>query len=586
MTGKKAQRRLAAILATDVVGYSRLVGMDEEGTLARLSALRRELIDSAIASHGGRIVKTIGDGLLVEFASVVDAVRCATWMQREIQARADGDPADKRILLRMGINLGDIMVDGDDILGDGVNIAARLEGIAQPGSIYLSEDAYRQTRGKLDQEFIDLGERELKNITHPLRVYAIPAPREPAPAPSVPNQAAPAVERVSIAVLPFQNLGGAKDDEYVSDGIAEDIVTALSRWRWFFVIARNSSFTYRSRGGSPAGFGRELGVRYVLEGSLRRAGTRVRITVRLIDTASGANIWTESFDRDMGSVFALQDEITRHVVAAIEPEMVRSEGDRAVRKNIRDLNAFECYQRGMWHFNKVTEEAFADALLQFHRAIALDPELSLGYTGLARTLYGGVAYGWSREPMRDMVAARDAANTAINLDRYDAFSHHALAGAFLYLGQHQDALDEAEKTIALNPNFAYGYLRLGQVLTYFGRAKEAVAPIEQSIRHSPYDPQLGGMRAQLALAYYHAGAFPAAMHEAQAAINLRNLRALPVLGASAARLGRKAEAHAAFESWAARSKAAALGKNVLNPPYANTADLADLREGFRLAASL
>ncbi|MGN6517134.1 MAG: adenylate/guanylate cyclase domain-containing protein [Rhizomicrobium sp.] len=580
MTAKKTQRRLAAILATDVVGFSRLVGMDEEGTLARLAALRRDLIDSAIAAHDGRIVKTIGDGLLVEFASVVDAVRCATWMQREILARAEGDPADKRILFRMGINLGDIMVDGDDILGDGVNIAARLEGIAQPGSVYLSEDAWRQTRGKLDQEFVDLGERDLKNIAHPLRVYAIPPPGDAGAMGSV--TAKPAVaERVSIAVLPFQKPGGGKDDEYFSDGIAEDIVTALSRWRWFFVIARNSSFTFKSRGDSPVHFGRELGVRYVLDGSIRRAENRVRITVRLIDTASAANVWTETFDRDMGSVLALQDEITRHVVAAIEPEMVRSEGDRAVRKNIRDLNAFECCQRGMWHFNKVTDEGFRDALLQFHRAVALDPELSLAYTGLARTLYGSVAYGWSQDPMRDIVAARDAAATAIALDRYDAFSHHALAGALLYLGQHKDALEEAEKTIALNPNFAYGYLRLGQVLIYSGRAKEAIAPIQQSIRHSPYDPQLGGMRAQLALAYYHAGEYASAMHEAQASVNLRNIPALSVLAAGAARGGHPAEARIAFQSWTSRAKTS---KNMLHPPYANPADLADLRDGVRLAA--
>lgn len=584
MTNSGVERKLAAILAADVVGFSRLIGLDEEGTIARLQALRRDAIDPAIALHRGRIVKTTGDGLLVEFASVVDALRCAITVQRELHARNASEPSDTHIRLRIGVNIGDIAVDGDDILGDGVNIAARLESIAQPGSIYVSEDAWRQARGKMNETFVDLGERELKNIAQPLRVYAIAPPDGfVAEEPPAARTHRPLSEKASIAVLPFQNAAGDKDDEYFSDGITEDIVTALSRWHWLFVIARDSSFTYRGRAISPAHFGAELGVRYVLTGSVRKAGARLRITVQLIDSASGTNIWTESFDRQIVDVFALQDEITQHVVGAIEPELARSESNRAIRMNLKDLNAFDCYQRGMWHFNKVSEPACAEAILLFRQAIDRDPRLSLGYTGLARALYAGVAYGWSKDPAREIAQARDAAQMALSLDRHDADSHFALSGALLYLCQHKDALDEAEKTVALNPNFAFGHFRVGQVLTYAGRAKEAIAPVERSLRHSPYDPQLGGMRGLLALAHYQAGNYNSAAREAEAAVNLRNFRATPVLAASLARLGRNDEAHAAFAAWMARPRNAA-ARTALPLPYANPADQQNLRSGFLAAA--
>jgi adenylate cyclase len=580
------ERRLAAVLAADVVGYSRLIGMDEEGTIARLQAIRRDVIDPATSAHRGRIVKTIGDGILIEFGSVVDALRCAIALQQAIHERGAAEPAEKRIRFRIGVNLGDITVDGDDILGDGVNIAARLESIAQPGSVFLSEDAYRQTRGKMQEVFVDLGERALKNIAHPLRVYAIAPPDgfadDAAQTASPANR--PLSEKTSIAVLPFQNVGGGVEDEYFSDGITEDIVTALSRWHWLFVVARDSSFTYRNSKTSPASFGAQMGVRYVLTGSVRKAGTRMRITVQLIACANAASIWTESFDREIVDVFALQDEITQHVIGAIEPELARSETNRAIRMNLKDLSAFDCYQRGMWHFNKVSEPACAEAIMLFRQAIDRDPRLSLGYTGLARALYAGVAYRWSADPARDIAQARDAAQTALGLDRRDADSHFALSGALLYLCQHTDALDEAEKTIALNPNFAFGYFRIGQVLTYAGRAKEAIAPIERSLRHSPYDPQLGGMRGLLALAHFHAGNYNSAAREAEAAVNLRNLRAMPILAASLARLGRQEEAHAIFAGWLARPRNPA-ARTALPLPYANPADKQNLRNGLLLAAA-
>src|SRR5208282_2595999 len=501
-------RKLATILAADIVGYSRLTGADEENTLERLRALRRELLDPVIEQHRGRVVKRIGDGILVEFASVVDSVRCAVALQQGMAVRNAGVAPDRCIVFRIGINLGDIVVEEDgDLMGDAVNIAARLEGIADPGGIMLSEDAWRQALGKITIEFADLGERELKNIALPVHVYsASPEGLSSSDAPIASRPVYPPLpDRPSIAVLPFLNMGGQPEQEYLADAITEDLLTALSRWRWFFVIARNSSFAYKNRAVDVKQIGRELGVRYLLEGSVRQGGTRVRITGQLIDVSTAAHIWADNFDRELADIFALQDEITENVVSAIEPAMLHSEGVRIVRKNPKDLSAFDCFQRGMWHFNAMSQTSYQEALSLFRQCIARDPELSLGYIGLARTLYNGVTYGWTSEPRRDLVEAQGAARTAITLDPHDAYGHFALSGASLYLGLHEESLDEAERAIALNPNFAFAHFRLGQVLMYLGRPADAVAPIERSMRHSPFDPQLGAMRTQLALVHYHAG---------------------------------------------------------------------------------
>ncbi len=391
------------------------------------------------------------------------------------------------------------------------------------------------------------------------------------------------MERTSIAVLPFQNPLAKEADAYFADDITESIISSLSRWRWFFVIARDSSFTYRRGDTSPAAFGRKLGVRYVLDGNVRKIAGQVRITAQLIDTQTTAHIWAERFDRELVDVLSLEDDITQRVVDAIEPELARSEGVRAVRKNLKDLSAFDCYQRGMWHFNKVTRDGYAEALTQFRLALERDPDLSLGHTGLARTLYAGVAYGWAADPARDILEAKEAASTAIRLDRYDALGHFALSGALLYLAQHSDALDEAEKAIALNPNFGFGHFRLGQVLIYAGRAKEAVAPIERSLRHSPYDPQLGGMRGLLALAHFHAGDYEDAVRQARTAISQKNLRATPVLAASLMRLGRAEDAREAYRLYIEQSRNVPANLNTLAVPYADPADREDLRAALREA---
>ena len=353
MGDERVERRLAAILAADVVGYSRLVGIDEEGILAALKALRNSLIDPKITEYRGRIVKNTGDGALVEFASAVDAVRCAVETQREMADRTINIPEDRRIDFRIGINIGDIVIEEGDIFGDGVNIAVRLESIAAPGGVCVSEDVYRQVRGKFDATFEDIGEQKLKNIVQPVRAYRMRIVGTSAGASTGEHSTnLPLPDKPSIAVLAFQNMSGDVEQEYFADGIAEDIITALSKSRWLFVIARNSSFTYKGRSVDVKQIGRELGVRYVLEGSVRKSGNRMRITAQLIEAATGAHVWAERYDRDLADIFAVQDEITGSVVNAIEPAMAQAEQQRVSVKPPDSLDAWEAYHRGLWHFLK------------------------------------------------------------------------------------------------------------------------------------------------------------------------------------------------------------------------------------------
>ena len=352
MVAERVERKLAAILAADVAGYSRLMSADEEGTLARFKAHCADFIDPNIAEHRGRVVKTAGDGMLIVFSSVVDAVRCAIEVQRTIAEHNADIPSEQRIEFRIGINLGDIMIDGDDVHGDGVNIAARLEAIAQPGGIYISESSYQQVCDKVDIRFEDMGDQQLKNISRPVRAYRIALSETSAR--ERPTLALP--DKPSIAVLPFQNLSGDPDQEHFADGTVEEIITALSRIRWLFVIARNSTFIYKGRAADVKQVARELGVRYVLEGSVRKGGNRVRVTAQLIDATSGAHVWAERYDRDLSDIFAVQDEITASVAGVIEPTLADAEQQRVLRKPPERLDAWEAYQRGLWHFNKYGPE--------------------------------------------------------------------------------------------------------------------------------------------------------------------------------------------------------------------------------------
>ena len=399
MTEPRVERRLAAILAADIAGYSRLMGLDEEGTLRRLKEHRKGLIDPKITEHRGRIVKTTGDGMLVEFVSVVDAVRCAVEVQRGMVERNRDIPVDNCIQFRIGINLGDIMIDNDDIFGDGVNVAARLEALADPGGIMVSDVVHDQVRDKLSFFFEDLGEQAIKNIARPIGIHRVQILGLESAAPvgvlAPPGAGGGSLNRPSIAVLPFQNMSGDPDQEYFSDGIVEDIITALSRNHALFVVARNSTFTYKGRAVDVKKVGRELGVRYVLEGSVRKSADRIRVTGQLIDTSTGAHLWADRFDGTLKDIFDLQDDITLRVVGAIAPKLEDAEILRAMRKPTENLNAYDVYLRGMSHFHKARRDDIGEALKLFLRAVELDENFSTAYGMAAWCLLRRKMNGWA-----------------------------------------------------------------------------------------------------------------------------------------------------------------------------------------------
>jgi adenylate cyclase len=452
-------RRLAAILAADIVGYSRLMGIDETGTAQALRE-HRSAADPLIAEHGGRIVKTTGDGVLIEFGSVVGAVECAMGLQRLAAEWNAGIASERRMEWRIGVHLGDVLIEGEDILGDGVNIAARLESIAKPGGICVSEDAFRQVRGKVKAEFADIGEQTLKNIARPLRVYSIgsaPAPRQPISAPA----ALPLPDNPSIAVLPFANMSGDPEQDYFADGMVEEITTALSKLRWFFVIARNSTFAYKGRAVDVKQVGRELGVRYVLEGSVRKGGNRVRVTAQLVEAETGNHVWAERYDRDIGDIFVVQDEIAEHVVAAIEPELYAAEHIRSRRKPPESLDAWECLIRALSLISQGTREANAEAEQLCQRAIAIAPGYGQAHSLLAWALLRRTS--WSRD-LRTMAAEISAqARAALGFDDRDSWAYVVQGNLFTRLRRFDQAVNTLRRALKLNPNFALAHAQLGML---------------------------------------------------------------------------------------------------------------------------
>jgi adenylate cyclase len=499
MPAEPIQRRLAAILAADVVGYSRMMGADEEGTLARLKALRSEVIDPKIAEHGGRIVKTTGDGLLIEFDSAVAAVRNAVEAQQAISHHNAGVPEDQRLTFRVGINVGDVIADGDDILGDGVNIAARLEGIAPPGGICVSRSVVDQVEGKLDLAFEDMGEPALKNIDRPVRVYRVDIKAETIAA-GAPGTGEELVvpDKPSIAVLPFANMSGDPEQEYFSDGVSEDIITALSRIRWFFVIARNTTFAYKGASPDIRQVATELGVAYVLEGSVRKSGNRVRITAQLIDGATGNHVWAKRYDRDLADIFDLQDEITETIVGAIEPEMARTERERAKAKRPDNLNAWELAQRALWHTYHRTREDLEEAQRLFALARAADPGLALAYAGAEEACFFQSVGGYVEMPEATLAEGVRLARRAVELDSQDAFARYALGRALTFVLDHTEAIAELQSAVELNPSFAQAYYALGFAFAYSGQPEDAIDPMETAMRLSPHDPYIGQFMTHLA----------------------------------------------------------------------------------------
>jgi len=476
-------RRLAAILAADVAGYSRLMGADEEGTLERLKALRHELLDPKIAEHHGRIVKTTGDGLLVEFASVVDAVRCAVAVQQAMAERNTGVAAENRIELRIGINLGDVIVEGDDLYGDGINIAARIEALADAGGVFVSNTVHDHVRDRLPFVFEDLGEQQVKNIARPVRVYRV---RDLVAAKASAQPVLPLPDKPSIAVLPFANMSGDPEQEYFVDGMVEEIITALSRIRWLFVIARNSSFTYKGQAVDVKQIGRELGVRYVLEGSVRKAGMQVRITGQLIDALTGTHLWAGRFDGSLEDIFELQDRVAVSVAGVIEPALQAAEMRRSIERPTPDLGAYDLHLRALAVFFPQTKERIFATLRLLEQAIAIDRHYGPALSWAAICHMQLVTNGWAEAPETSRRKAIDLARQALQVGENDPA---ILANAAFVLAQFGEDIGAmiglVDRALALNPGYARGWFVSGLLRVFAGEHDLAIEHLEASLRLSP-----------------------------------------------------------------------------------------------------
>jgi adenylate cyclase len=584
MAGERVERRLSAIFASDIVGYSRLMEADEEGTLARMNAHRREFLEPAVAQNRGRIVKRTGDGVLIEFSSAVDAARCAIDVQRGMGERNAGVPPERRIELRIGIHVGDIMIEDDDIFGDGVNIAARLESIAQPGGICISDDAYRQVRGKVDVNFQDSGEQELKNIARPVRVYQLRP--EAATAAAEPASGLALPDKPSIAVLAFQNMSGDVEQEFFADGIAEDIITALSKAHWLFVIARNSSFSYKGKSVDVREVGRDLGVRYVLEGSVRKAGNRVRITTQLIDATSGHHVWAERYDRALEDIFAVQDEITRSIIGAIAPGIVAAEIQRTRGKEAAQLGQWERVMRAHWHVWRFTREDCREAFHLTDEILWRDPNNALALADLSFNWHFGGVFGWTTEPIaKAMEKSGDAARRAVAAEDRDATAQAALAVYEVFSNRHDDAIKRLMRAIELDPNSSLARGQLGVALSFGGEPDRSIAALEDAKRLSPRDYLMVIWHAVDAWSHLHAERFADAMACAKQAIEFNP--AFPdshgILAAAAAHLGQMTEAQAGLAEFVRLLPELTLSDPRLIRPFRRPADRERFLAGLRKA---
>ncbi len=611
------QRRLSAIMSADVVGYSRLMAADEEGTLARLKAHREELFDPAIAEHQGRIVKLMGDGALVEFASVVEAVRAGVEIQRDTAARNAELPADQRIVYRIGINQGDVIIDGDDIYGDGVNVAARLQERATPGGICISDRVYGDVRGKIDVGIDDLGDQELKNIPEPVRVYRVlMGPdvgktglmtltnrlRRPrlvmaasvtvvllgglaiwyGPWSIAPDQMGPmSSAKPSIAVMPFDNLNKDPKEDYFSEGIAKDIINDLSKFQNLLVIDSGSVSGDKGKSLSIEDISRELGVRYVLEGSVLKSGERVRINARLIDSATGQHIWAERYDQATDNIWDIQDEITGRIVRTLAVRITEIEQQRVLAKSTDDLEAYEFTLRGRALLALQSRSENFEARKLFRRAIELDPNYATAYAGLGWTYYETVRWGWTGSPQKAMGQAHDLSQKALSLEATNVYGRRLLATIYSLRRQHELALIESERLIAINPNDAGSFAQQGMALTWLGRPEGAILALERALR---FDPDLKpGIFWHLGLAYYLNERYTDS-----AAVLQRNIGRRPdpfrdylLLAAVYAQMDRTEEAARAAE---AVRRINPLYERVMRfDRFKNSADTARVEEGLRKA---
>jgi len=538
MTTQEVKRKLTAILSADVKGYSRLMGEDEVTTLKTLSAYR-DVMRNLVQHFNGRVVDISGDSLLAEFGSVVDAIQGAVEIQKELKTRNGELSENRRMEFRIGINLGDVIQEGDNIYGDGVNIAARVQSLAEGGGICISGTTFDQVEKKLGLGFEYLGEQTVKNIARPVRVYRV----------AIATPAAPfmAAEKPSIAVLPFINMSGDPEQEYFSDGITEDIITALSRLHWFFVIARNSTFTYKGKSVDVKYIGRELGVRYVLEGSIRKIGNRVRITAQLINATTGAHLWAERYDRELTDIFALQDEITQNVTAAIEPKLVEAEGVHFQGRSHEDLDAWDLVMRAVAHFWRMTAAESEAAIDMLRLAVQRYPNYAPAQSMLAFALLVSDHVGWAPAGQPYQLAA-DLAHRAAELDDNDPWAHLALGYLAFTTRKTDDAVREFQRALDLNPNFAAAYGYLGWAVVFDGRHEEATEYFQQAFRMSPHDPLIAFFYAGMCAAHYFGRRFDEAVEWGRKSIQQRPgfIAGHRILCASLAQAGRTEELHAAM----------------------------------------
>ena len=582
------ERRLAAILAADVVGYSRLMGTDEAGILKRLKALRSELVEPRIKERKGRIVKLMGDGLLAEFPSIVEAVQCAVDIQQRIAEREPDVSEEHRLILRIGVNLGDVIIEGLDIYGDGVNVAARLEALSDPGGICISDAVYEQVRDRLDLKFEDIGEQHVKNIDRPVQAWKWSASSaELTLTFGVDKASRPLADKPSIAVLPFDNMSGDTEQEYFADGVVEEIITALSRMRWLFVIARNSSFVYKGRAVDVKQVRRDLGVRYVLEGSIRKAGGRVRITGQLIDATTGAHLWADRYDGSLEDIFDLQDRVTSSVVGAIAPKLELAEIERAKHKSTSSLDAYDLYLRGLAAFHSWTVEGSEEALNYFYRAIEIDPEYAIAHAMAARCINQRLATQPSIVGVEETNEAERLARRAADLGRNDAM---ALTMAGITLGfSVKDVRGGAaltDRALALNPNLAWGWYSDGWLNVWLGNPEIGIDHIGRAMQLSPQDPLIFQMQTAMAHAHFTAGDDSKALSWAQKALHDRpdHFPALLAAAASAAHLGLEREAEDAKTRLFRLNPGIDLDYLTNLLPHQRPQDAARWAEGLRKAA--
>lgn len=580
------ERRLSAIMAADVVGYSRLMGEDEVSTLNRLKSLYKDLVQPKISEHGGRIVKLMGDGLLAEFPSVVEAVYSAVIIQQSIIDR-EADVADHdRLQLRIGLNLGDVIIEDADIYGDGVNVAARLEGLAEPGGICISSKVYEEVRDRLNFAFEDMGENAVKNIDRPIRAWRWTSTASVMERKDGSQSSALIIsDKPSVAVLPFDNMSGDSEQAFFADGIAEDIITGLSRFRSLFVIARNSSFTYKNAAVDVRSVGQQLGVRYVLEGSVRRAANRVRVTAQLIEAETGNHLWAEQFDRELEDIFAVQDEITQRIVGALQPEIGAAERERARRKSPDSLDAWALYHQGIHHLYQYSKADNAEARRLFRKAVAQDDQFASAHTMLAYACFMAVFDALTDYRVDQLEESFEVAQKAVRLDDRDAMAHAILGRVLSMRHQHGQAIAECDKAIELNPNLAQAQFGRGLALVLAGLPDEAVANLEKAARLSPRDPNYYAFLLVSAWAYLLQNRYDDALEWTRRAVAQPNsgVWGKATMAIALAHLDRLEEARKALEALTEEKPDMALSFIEETLPFRREIDRKVFEDGLRRA---